>query len=187
VAGAVVAREKSVQAAAPPAANRQPTRCKQLAPFTPYTPPPQPPNPQPRSGFMPYTKISPSRLAPGHKGDLSYLVGQKVKACIVQVDTQSAREELVLSERQAAAAEAMGKLSEGEVVRGEVVRLEDYGAILALLGADGGQMGLQGLVHKKELSWDVVMTVDDVLKLGGLVVGWSGVRGGGGLRGECRG
>lgn len=39
----------------------------------------------PRPGFMPYTKISPERLPAGHKGNLSYLVGQKVKACIVQV------------------------------------------------------------------------------------------------------
>jgi ribosomal protein S1 len=115
---------------------------------------------------MPYTKISPERLRPGHKGDLSYLVGQKVKACVVQVDTQSVRKELVLSERQASAAEALATLSEGDVVRGEVVRLEDYGAIVSLLRDDAAPMGVQGLVHKKELSWDVVMTVEDVLRLG---------------------
>lgn len=46
------------------------------------------------------------------------------------------------------------------------MRLEDYGAIVALLGKDGSPLGVQGLVHKKELSWDVVMTVDDVVKLG---------------------
>ena len=115
---------------------------------------------------MPYTKISPERLRPGHKGDLSYLVGQQVKACVVQVDTQSVRKELVLSERQASAAEALATLSEGDVVRGEVVRLEDYGAIVSLLRDDAAPMGVQGLVHKKELSWDVVMTVEDVLRLG---------------------
>lgn len=117
-------------------------------------------------GFMPYTKISPERLTAGHKGDLGYLVGQKVKACIVQVDTQSPREELVLSERQARAAEALAGLHEGDVVEGEVVRLEDYGAIVALLGPDGAPLGLQGLVHKKELSWDVVMTTEDVVRTG---------------------
>jgi hypothetical protein len=37
------------------------------------------------SGFMPYTKIAPERLRAGHKGDLSYLMGKKVKARIVQV------------------------------------------------------------------------------------------------------
>lgn len=120
-------------------------------------------------GFMPYTKISPERLRSGHKGDLGYLVGQKIKACIVQVDTQSAREELVLSERQARAAEALAGLSEGDVVRGEVVRLEDYGAIVALLGDDCTPLGIQGLVHKKELSWDVVMTVEDVVRTGEVI------------------
>jgi ribosomal protein S1 len=123
---------------------------------------------------MPYTKIAPARLKPGHKGDLSYLVGQKLKACVVQVDTQSARKELVLSERQAAAAEALAGLTEGETVKGEVARLEDYGAIVALLNADGSPMGIQGLVHKKELSWEVVMTVEDVVKMG------EGCLGGGG-------
>jgi hypothetical protein len=34
---------------------------------------------------MPYTKIAPERLRAGHKGDLSYLMGKKVKARIVQV------------------------------------------------------------------------------------------------------
>lgn len=99
---------------------------------------------------------------------------------MVQVDTQSAREELVLSERQARAAEALARLSEGDVVRGEVVRLEDYGAIVALLGDDCAPMGLQGLVHKKELSWDVVMTVDDVVRLGGRHRGAAG-----GVRVRC--
>lgn len=83
-----------------------------------------------------------------------------------QVDTQSARKELVLSERQARAAEALARLSEGAVLRGEVSRVEDYGAIVALLGPDGAPMGVQGLVHKKELSYDVVMAVEDLVKLG---------------------
>lgn len=34
---------------------------------------------------MPYTKIAPERLRAGHKGDLSYLVGKKVKVRVVQV------------------------------------------------------------------------------------------------------
>lgn len=37
------------------------------------------------AGFMPYTKIAPERLKPGHKGDLAYLVGKKVKVRVVQV------------------------------------------------------------------------------------------------------
>jgi ribosomal protein S1 len=119
-------------------------------------------------GFMPYTKMAPERLRPGHRGDLSYLVGSPVRAVIVSVDQQAARgPELVLSERQALAADALTRLSPGDVVAGEVTRLEDYGAIVALLNADDGKpMGLNGLVHKKELSWDVVMNVDDAVRVG---------------------
>ncbi|KAF8063820.1 transposon TX1 protein [Scenedesmus sp. PABB004] len=117
-------------------------------------------------GFMPYTKIAPERLRAGHKGDLSYLMGKKVKARIVQVDKDGARKELVLSERQAALTEAVRQYKPGQVVRGQVLRLEDYGALLAIYNAAGRPSGVQGLLHKSELSWDLVMTVDDVIAAG---------------------
>lgn len=41
--------------------------------------------PSARAGFMPYTKIAPERLRAGHKGDLAYLVGNKVRVRVVQV------------------------------------------------------------------------------------------------------
>lgn len=117
-------------------------------------------------GFMPYTKIAPERLRAGHKGDLSYLVGKKVKARIVQVDKEGARKELVLSERQAQLTEAVQTFKPGQVVRGAVLRLEDYGALVAIYNAKGRPSGVQGLLHKSEMSWDVVMTVDDVVTTG---------------------
>lgn len=90
-----------------------------------------------------------------------------------QVDTQSKRKELVLSERQAALTEAIQKLQPGDTVAGEVVRLEDYGAIVTLTSLtdeQGTSLGVQGLIHKSELSWDTVMTVNDVLQTGELGV-----------------
>jgi len=117
-------------------------------------------------GFMPYAKISPERLRVGHKGDLSYLVGQRVKARIMQVDTAGSRKELILSERQAKMTEAVRQLEVGQVVQGSVLRLEDYGAIVAVESADGKPTKIQGLLHKKEMSWGMVMTVDDVVQTG---------------------
>ncbi|WIA42416.1 hypothetical protein OEZ86_008414 [Tetradesmus obliquus] len=117
-------------------------------------------------GFMPYTKIAPERLRAGHKGDLSYLMGKKVKARIVQVDKDSARKELVLSERQAQLTEAVLRFQVGQVVRAQVLRLEDYGALLSIYDGSGKPSGVQGLLHKSELSWDLVMTVDDIVKAG---------------------
>jgi hypothetical protein len=61
---------------------------------------------------MPYTKIAPEKLRPGHKGDLSYLVGKKVKVRVVQVrgggvmclDTVCANREYRGKQEQAAGA-----------------------------------------------------------------------------------
>eukprot|EP00878_Enallax_costatus_P016899 GHUV01017740.1.p1 GENE.GHUV01017740.1~~GHUV01017740.1.p1 ORF type:complete len:319 (+),score=68.77 GHUV01017740.1:161-1117(+) len=116
-------------------------------------------------GFMPYTKIDPERLRAGHKGDLGYLVGQKVKARIVQVDKESPRKELVLSERQAKLTQAVQKFRPGQVVKGQIHRIEDYGALVNIV-MKGKATGVQGLLHKSELSWDLVMRTDDVVQEG---------------------
>jgi hypothetical protein len=49
----------------------------------------------------------------------------------------------------------------------QVLRIEDYGALLSIYNSSGKPSGVQGLLHKSELSWDLVMTVDDVVKAGG--------------------
>ena len=114
---------------------------------------------------MPYTKIAPERLTAGHKGDLDYLIGQTVKARVVLVDTEGPRKELVLSERQARLTEAIATLKPGQVVAGAVTRLEDYGALVALDDPPSAA-GVSGLVHKREMRWERVVNVNDVLKTG---------------------
>lgn len=117
-------------------------------------------------GFMPYTKIGPERLQPGHKGDLSYLVGKKVRVRVVQVDKEGARKELVVSERQAQLTDAVQQFKPGQLVRGQVLRLEDYGALISIYNNTGKSSGVQGLLHKSEMSWDVLWTVDEVVQTG---------------------
>ncbi len=82
------------------------------------------------------------------------------------MDKDGARKELVLSERQARLTEGVQRLQPGQTVRGQVLRLEDYGALVAIYRADGRPSGVQGLLHKSEMSWDVVMTVDSIVTLG---------------------
>jgi ribosomal protein S1 len=82
------------------------------------------------------------------------------------VDTAGSRKELILSERQARLTEAVRQLGVGQVVQGTVLRLEDYGAIVALEGPDGKPTNIQGLLHKKEMSWGMVMTVNDIVQTG---------------------
>ncbi|KAG2440088.1 hypothetical protein HXX76_004202 [Chlamydomonas incerta] len=114
----------------------------------------------PLRGFMPYNKVDPARLRACTNGDLTKLVGQQIKARIITADV--ARKELVLSERQVAAAEALGRVSEGDVIEGVVTGVEDYGAFIQVKGlAD-----VFGLVHKSEVTWARILTVDEVLKLG---------------------
>lgn len=64
-----------------------------------------------------------------------------------------------------------------------MLRLEDYGALVSLYNSTGKASGVQGLLHKSEMSWDLVWTVDEVVTTGG------GVGGGGegGVKGGQRG
>jgi predicted RNA-binding protein with RPS1 domain len=48
----------------------------------------------------------------------------------------------------------------------QVLRLEDYGALLSIFDGSGKASGVQGLLHKSELSWDLVMAVEDIVKAG---------------------
>jgi hypothetical protein len=75
---------------------------------------------------MPFAKLDPARLRRGHKGDLTYLVGQRLRSRVVQVDRTAPRRELVLSERAVRAADAAAALVAGNVVCGRVEPLEDW-------------------------------------------------------------
>lgn len=113
-------------------------------------------------GFMPYTMMANNTLKKGHTGDLSYLVGQTMRAKIVSVDMQGPKKEIILSERKAQQSEAMRMLKVGATVRGVVSAVEEYGAFIDLTDL----AGVSGLVHRTEVSWDTIMTVEAVLSVG---------------------
>jgi ribosomal protein S1 len=130
------------------------------------------------TGLMPYGKLAQGRLKEqqGHRGDLSYLVGQRVKARVVSADPpginaedptgRSRRGELVLSERLALVAEAVAKLRVGDLAFGTVARIEDYGCLVALVDKPGGSpTGVMALLHRSEMSWDVVLNPERELGL----------------------
>jgi ribosomal protein S1 len=56
----------------------------------------------------------------------------------LQVDAEGSRKELVVSERQASLTEAVQQFTPGQVVRGQVLRLEDYGALISLYNSQVG-------------------------------------------------
>ncbi len=95
---------------------------------------------------------------------LNALVGQKVGVKVIEVDQD--RRRLIFSEREAQRewraqqkARLLSELHEGDVVKGTVTGLRDFGAFVNLGGADG-------LIHVSELAWHRVDHPRDVLKVG---------------------
>jgi small subunit ribosomal protein S1 len=118
-------------------------------------------------GFVPA-----SQLAAQHRGSdaqqpeerWSRLVGTSVHVKIIEINRK--RKRLILSERaaqrlvrEAQKAELLKSLRPGEVRKGTVSSLTDFGAFVNLGGADG-------LVHLSELSWNRATKPRDLLKVG---------------------
>lgn len=92
------------------------------------------------------------------------LRGKVLAVKVIEVD--QARRRLIFSEREAQRewraqqkARLLAELKEGDVVRGTVTGLRDFGAFVNLGGADG-------LIHVSELAWHRVDHPRDVLRVG---------------------
>ena len=97
------------------------------------------------------------RLKEKVKGNL---VGEKLLLHIIQVNP--ARNKLIFSMRENMTeieAIRLKELQEGDVVEGVIVSIEDYGAFVHLMGVDG-------LLHISEVSWDHVDDVSDLFSRG---------------------
>lgn len=119
-------------------------------------------------GFIPASQLGLSRRlgitggTPEEK--FKEFVGQPIKVCVVEVDRQ--RQRLILSERAASTEtrdqirdKILEELNEGDVRKGRVTSLADFGAFLNIGGVDG-------LVHLSELSWDRLDNPNQMLKVG---------------------
>ena len=105
-----------------------------------------------------------SRSGARDQAELEALVGQQISCRITKLDT--AKEDvvvdrrIVLQEEAAAAREnAFGSLREGDVVKGKVRSLTDFGAFIDLGGIDG-------LLHVADIAWSRVKKPSDVLSEG---------------------
>lgn len=119
-------------------------------------------------GFVPSSQVSMSRRwrADGDSPEERWgeMVGEPIVTKVIEVERK--RNRLILSER-AAAREARNVLKErlikelqtGEVRKGHVISLADFGAFVDIGGADG-------LVHTSEISWKRISHPKDVLKIG---------------------
>ncbi|HEY3377647.1 MAG TPA: 30S ribosomal protein S1 [Armatimonadota bacterium] len=110
-------------------------------------------------GFLPA-----SHVATKNVNALDRFVGQSIRLKVIEVDRN--RKRVVVSQKQAVEEEkkvrreqTVGTLEEGQIRRGVVRRVTDYGAFVDLGGIDG-------LLHVTEMSWGRVNHPSDVVKPG---------------------
>lgn len=100
-------------------------------------------------------------------GDLSTLVGTTQKAKIIEVKEDKKRavasiRKVAREERKAAEADFWANIEVGKQYEGEVKSLTSYGAFVDLGGVDG-------MVHRTELSWTRIKSPADVVSVGDVI------------------
>src|SRR5215217_2099442 len=117
-------------------------------------------------GFVPASQVSEIRGGDdaSKQADMARLIGTSLPLKVIEINRH--RNRLILSERQAVQErrdvmkeKLIEELKEGEVRRGRVSSICDFGAFVDIGGADG-------LVHLSELSWSRVRHTSEVLRVG---------------------
>ena len=118
-------------------------------------------------GFVPASHLSELPRGLDEDGRSNYLhkmVGQSLPFKVIEVDPR--RRRLVFSERKAIRqwrqerkSQMIQQLSEGEIRKGLVTSLREFGAFVDIGGADG-------LIHISELSWKRVEDPAEILSIG---------------------
>lgn len=110
-------------------------------------------------GFLPT-----SLMADEPGTDPASLVGTEVEVLVVEVDRPKERivvsiRDLQRRRRRAAEKDLLASLAPGSRVRGRVVSLAEYGAVVDLGGA-------RGLIHRSELTWGRLESIESVVAVG---------------------
>jgi len=118
-------------------------------------------------GFIPSSHLTSINMANERRDVWNDLMGRELTVKVIEVDQD--RRRLIFSEREAQKearaqqkARLLSTLKEGDVVKGTVTGLRDFGAFVNLGGADG-------LIHVSELAWHRVDHPRDVLKVGDVI------------------
>ncbi len=118
-------------------------------------------------GFIPLSQLGKEAIK-----DTNKLIGKKFSAKIIDLDEE--RKRVVLSERAVSEAadielemKALEELKEGEVLKGKVTQITDFGAFVQVKVKVGKkEIPIEGLVHISQLSWEKVGKTEDVITEG---------------------
>jgi small subunit ribosomal protein S1 len=118
-------------------------------------------------GFLPVSQLSAEhypRVGSSDKDEilqrLNALIGQDLKVRILDSDRKANK--LIFSEKEAikdGLADRLSSLKIGDLVKGVVTGVVDYGAFVNV-------EGIEGLIHISEISWERVNNPGDYLKVG---------------------
>ncbi|MGJ3237655.1 MAG: 30S ribosomal protein S1 [Anaerolineae bacterium] len=115
-------------------------------------------------GFIPSSHLTSADLSLDRRESMAALINEKLGVKVIEVDQD--RRRLIFSEREAQRewrmkqkARLLDELEEGNVVKGTVTGLRDFGAFVNIGGADG-------LIHVSELAWHRVDHPRDILSVG---------------------
>ena len=119
-------------------------------------------------GFMPVSQLSAEHYPRATDKDeilrrLHDLVGKPMSVQIIDCDQKNNK--LIFSEKEAikdGLADRLTSLKVGDVVKGVVTGIVDFGAFVNV-------DGIEGLVHISELSWERVASVTDKSKVGDII------------------
>ncbi len=118
--------------------------------------------------FLPSSQLSSENYPHVEGGDrdeilkeLQKMVGEKLEVRILDLD--KSEEKIILSEKireMERKEEALEKFEEGDVVKGKITGIVDFGAFIKF------GKGIEGLIHISELDWSLVSNPSDLLEEG---------------------
>jgi small subunit ribosomal protein S1 len=109
--------------------------------------------------FLPASQVDIRRPS-----DIGEFIGKTIRAEILKIDEQRkniviSRRKLIEHEREAAKRKLMSTLNEGQLVKGSVTNIADFGAFVDLGGLDG-------LLHITDMSWGRINHPSELVRIG---------------------
>ena len=122
------------------------------------------------SAFLPVSQLSAANYPKVEGGDsqkilksLQGLIGEELEVKVFDFDKKE--EKLILSEKakeRKKMKEILEKYKVGDVVKGEITGVVDFGAFIKFSNPDDAESVLEGLIHISELDWQLI---EDPLKV----------------------